>query len=162
MFAERAIGQILAAVLIVMIAVRAGAIVGCPDCPDSSREIGYVPGEILVKFSRDVSDAIRGHLASGGTVDTLRLTQSLDRLAPKYQVTSISPVLENFYAERERVEQLLRKDPAALTPRQRDLVRRLSRAPKDAEVPDLGRIYKIELEAGQPDPNVPTDCQDLD
>jgi len=47
---------------------------------------------------------------------------------------------------------LLEKDEALLTGRERHLVQRLKRAPKGAKVPDLGRIYTIELKPGQSAP----------
>jgi len=128
-------------------------IVDCPDCPDAQREDEYVAGEIIVKFSEGVSDGLREQLARGATVDTLRLSASLDRLTVKYRATKIQPVFENFYAERQRIENLLVQDARFLTPSERHLVRRLKRAPDGVEVPDLGRIYAIDLGLGQSAPD---------
>ena len=63
------------------------------------------------------------------------------------------PILDNFYVEMQRMASILEADVRFLTPNERHLVRRLKRAPKGVEVPDLGTIYKIDLGPGQSAPD---------
>ena len=154
MFSERTIAKVTAAILILIVSVTiCRAVAECPECLEAARRGEYVEGQILVKFTRPISDAVREQLAVGGTVDTLRLSASLDRLTSEYEVTRIQPVFENFYVERQRIERLLQQDLRVLTPSERRMVRRLNRAPEGAIVPDMGRIYRIELEPGQSAPD---------
>ncbi|MHC4620635.1 MAG: S8 family serine peptidase, partial [Planctomycetota bacterium] len=62
---------------------------------------------------------------------------------------AIRPIFKNFKAKRQRMQALLKNDKVSATSKERRLLRRLKRAPKRAKVPDLGRIYKIDLAPGQ-------------
>ncbi|HUW19732.1 MAG TPA: S8 family serine peptidase [Sedimentisphaerales bacterium] len=117
-----------------------------------SPEPAYKPGEVIVKFRAGVADRLQEQLAAGRGVGELRLSGTLDNINLKYRASSIKPLIKGFKAKRERTQALLMKDKALLTPREKHLVRRLQRAPAGAKVPDLGRIYKIELEPGQSAP----------
>lgn len=154
MFTGTAIGQIIAAgFILITIGASAGGAMDWQERVEAEGQNEYVDGEIIVKFSKPVSDGLREHLAAGGTIYGLRLSASLDNLTSRYEVTSIKPVIENFYVERQRIEALVARNEADLTYNERRMVRRLKRAPKGVEVPDLGRIYTIDLEPGQSAPD---------
>lgn len=109
----------------------------------------YKPGEVIVKFKQPVADSLEEQIGKGKAVGTLKLSPSLEKISRKYNVKKIKPIIKNFKAKRQRMQDLVRKDKTTLTKREKHLLRRLKRAPKGAKVPDLGRIYKIELEPGQ-------------
>ena len=116
---------------------------------DKVRVPAYKPGEIIVKFKQGAAETLEKQLSKGETVGALKVSSSLDELRWRHRVKKITPLIKGFRAERQRMSGLLKKDKASLTKRERRLVRRLERAPKGARVPDLDRIYKIELEEGQ-------------
>jgi hypothetical protein len=111
----------------------------------------YVPNEIIVKFRANAAGAFKRGLAKGGLAKGLKLTDSLDELNKRYKLKKAKCLVKNFKQNRGRVKALLKKDTALLSKKERRIVNRLKRAPKDARVPDLSRIYKLELElkAGQ-------------
>ncbi|MHC4647316.1 MAG: hypothetical protein ACYTBJ_17635 [Planctomycetota bacterium] len=90
------------------------------------------PNEIIVKFRE--------------TAQGLRLSRRLDELNARCRANEITPVFKNFKQNRQRLKALLKKDKSLLTRKETRILRRLARAPKSAKVPDLSRIYKIELE----------------
>ncbi|MBN1391344.1 MAG: S8 family serine peptidase [Sedimentisphaerales bacterium] len=109
----------------------------------------YKPDEIIVKFKQGVSETLEKQLSKGESAGVLKVSTSLDELSRKHKVKGITPLIKGFKAERQRVSRLLKKDKANLTKREQHLLRRLERAPKGAKVPELNRIYRIELEEGQ-------------
>jgi subtilisin family serine protease len=112
----------------------------------------HKPGEIIVKFKKDVADSLEEQLLAGKGIGSIKLSAALDELRRKYKVKKIEPLIKNFKAKRQRMEDLKKKDQAKLTKKERHLLKRLKRAPKGAKVPDLGRIYRIGLESGQSAP----------
>jgi subtilisin family serine protease len=88
-------------------------------------------------------------LTEGKSADQLKLSPTLDKLSRKHKVRSIKPIIENFKAKRQRVENLKKKDKGELTKKEKHLLKRLKRAPKGVKVPSLERIYQIELQTGQ-------------
>ena len=140
MFRKIIFAMVISALL--SMSIPALGVVGL-DKKASSME--YAPGEIIVKFKTPEADLLTEQLAQGKAVRELKLSASLDNISRKYQVTGIKPVVEDFKAGRERIEAILKKNKAALTIRERHLLRRLNRAPKGAKVPELDRIYRIEL-----------------
>ncbi|MBL7152456.1 MAG: S8 family serine peptidase [Phycisphaerae bacterium] len=151
MFARRGITQAIAPVLFLISGVAAGNAAEI-DPNWGPGELNYEPHEIIVKFKKAVADSLEEQLAEGVPINELRLTDSLDRLNLKHEVWNAAPVIKNFRARREQMRALLEKDEALLTNQEAHLVRRLKRAPKGTEAPDLGRIYMIYLEAGQSAP----------
>ncbi|MHC4154421.1 MAG: S8 family serine peptidase [Planctomycetota bacterium] len=111
----------------------------------------YAPDELLVKLHGAVAQTVERQLGGNSPAGALRLTVGLDELNARYRVSDIKPVFKDFKKNREKLKGLLRKDRALLTRKERHLLRRLARAPKEARVPDLSRIYKlkVELEPGQ-------------
>jgi subtilisin family serine protease len=116
--------------------------------PTQSR---YAPNEIIVKFQAHAADVLEQNLAQKTPVSRLTLSPQLDTLNTKYRAKEIKPLFKNFKKNRQRLEALRKKDKSLLTKKDKHILRRLRRAPKDAKVPDLSRIYKItfDLERGQ-------------
>ena len=112
----------------------------------------YKDGEVIVKFKEAVADSLEKQSGKGKAVGTIKLSPSLEKINRKYKVSKIKPIIKNFKAKRQRMKDLVKKDKATLTKREKHLLRRQKRAPKGAKVPDLGRIYKIELGSGQSAP----------
>ena len=109
----------------------------------------YKPDEIIVKFKASAAETLEKQLSKGETAGALKMSASLNELSSRYKMKKIQPLIKGFKAERQRISGLLRKDKASLTKREQHLLERLKRAPKGAKVPELDRIYKIELEEGQ-------------
>jgi subtilisin family serine protease len=113
---------------------------------------GYKEGELIVKFRKSAADSLESQLGQGKAPGQLMVSASLDELGRKYKVKKVAPVIKNFEAKRQRLENLKVKDKSKLTKQEKHVLRRLKRAPAGAKVPDLGRIYVIELEPGQSAP----------
>ena len=124
-----------------------------PAVEEPNRTTGpeYVENELIVKFRGIPADAIEMGLAKGRAAHELKLSDSLDNLNKKYKLRKAKPLFKNFKSNRQRVKALLKKDKALLSKKEKHILRRLKRAPRDAEIPNLSRIYKLELdlEAGQ-------------
>jgi len=111
-----------------------------------TKPIQYVPNEILVKFRRNAATAIEEQLELKRTTNQLVLSQDLDELNARYHVKKIKPIFKNFRTRRQRVISLHQKNKKFLNTREKRILRRLKHAPKNANVPDLDRIYKIQVE----------------
>jgi parallel beta-helix repeat protein len=94
----------------------------------------YVPNEIIIKFRETTANTVE---------------ERLDELNARYRVREIKPLFKNFRQKRQKLKTLRRKSEAFLTQKERRILARLKRAPKDAKVPALDRIYKLELELGE-------------
>jgi subtilisin family serine protease len=77
------------------------------------------------------------------------LSKELDELNERYRVRKIKPLFKNFRQSRKKLKALQQKPEAFLGQKENRILRRLKRAPKDAKVPTLDRIYKLELDEGQ-------------
>ncbi len=106
----------------------------------------YAENEIIVKFHGNAAEAIEVGLAKSRRVSELKLSDSLDKLNNKYKLKKARPLFKNFKERRQEVKGLLSKDKALLSKKEKHILRRLKRAPKGVRVPDLSRIYKLELE----------------
>ncbi|MHC4720640.1 MAG: S8 family peptidase, partial [Planctomycetota bacterium] len=106
----------------------------------------YVPNQIIVKFRAGTAGAVEMHLAKSGSARDLKLSLSLDELNKKYRLRNAKCLFKNFKQNRGRKKALLAKDKAQLNKKQKRIVARLKRGPKHIKVPDLSRIYKLELE----------------
>ncbi|KKM02889.1 hypothetical protein LCGC14_1779920, partial [marine sediment metagenome] len=124
------------------------ATVGPPDQVISPR---YVPNEIIIKFHEPIANNMETQLEVQGVPNELKLSKKLDELNRRYRAKTHKPLFKNFKQRRQRAKDLLIKDKTLLTNTERRILRRLKRAPKGAKVPDLDRIYKleVELEEGQ-------------
>ncbi len=118
---------------------------------DDPEPLEYVPNEIIVKFRRNAADIIEMSLAEGVSASEQEISASLDKLNKRYKLKMARPLFKNFRENRQHLKALLKKDKTLLTKKERRILRRLKRAPKGAKVPELDRIYKLEIEpeAGQ-------------
>ena len=119
--------------------------------PDGDVQVEYVPNQIIMKFRGSVADAIETALVQGAAYSNTQLPNSLDRLNKKYKLKDFKPLFKGFKRTRQRLQALKKKDKALLTAKEQHVLSRLKRVKKSVKVPDLGRIYKIqvELEKGQ-------------
>jgi subtilisin family serine protease len=109
----------------------------------------YKEGELIVKFKKPAAGVLEKQLLKKVGVKNLNLSASLDQINQEHKVKTIEPVLKDFKSNRERINNLLKKDIKQLNNDEKRILRRLQRAPKGAKVPELDRIYKIKLEPGQ-------------
>jgi len=119
----------------------------------------YIPNEIIVKFRdtpHQLSFGKSPDLDEAESIDTGSIgagPRSLDELNARYNVREIKPL---FPAPIEPVSGLSPSRMAALASqdnwcgvtqkKEEHILRRLTRAPKDARVPDLSKIYKLKLD----------------
>ncbi len=109
----------------------------------------YAPSEIIIKFKKPIGDRLGGKVLGVKHLANLKLSGSLDKLNQRYKLKGIKPLCKNFKQVMRRTEELLKKDESLLTKREKHTLARLKRAKKGEKIPDLDRIYKIELEEGQ-------------
>ncbi|MHC4624050.1 MAG: S8 family serine peptidase [Planctomycetota bacterium] len=105
----------------------------------------HVPNRVLLKLHRHVADSVEQQLRSDASPARLTLSPDLDRLKATYKIKEIKPLFKDFKKNCKNLNRLLEKDKTLLTPRQIRILTRLRRAPPRAKVPDLDRIYKVEL-----------------
>ena len=108
----------------------------------------YVPNEIIVKLRGPAADAVENQPKLRDSAATLKVPGDLDRLNTKYGARQIKPLLKNFRRRQQQLESLREKDRGLLTQKEERVLERLKRAPAGAKIPDLDRIYKIELDRG--------------
>ena len=111
----------------------------------------YVPNEIIVKFEQATAELVAEQLSWRLAAEDLRLSRSLDRLNGLYNVKDVRPIFEDFNEKQNWLKKLPTKDKSQLTDTEKRILRRLRRAPREAKVPALDRLYKltVELEPGQ-------------
>ena len=119
--------------------------------PDGTAPVDYVPNEIIVKFRENVADSIEMMLVEGASWSELELPNSLDMLNNKYRLRNVKALFKDFKKKRQWIKQLPKKDKALLTGKEKHILSRLKSALENVRVPDLSRIYKVqvELEKGQ-------------
>jgi subtilisin family serine protease len=107
----------------------------------------YVPNEIIVKFHESAGDTIEKQLYNSADVPNFSpLSTRPKSLNAKFRVSRIKPLLQNF-----QKRQLPLRSPGQENSKsraQQRIFKRLRRAPAKTKVPNLGRIYKIQIEAG--------------
>jgi predicted outer membrane repeat protein len=116
------------------------------EVQDAPNRPEYAPNQIIIKFRRPIADSIENQLKAETPPGRLQISQNLDQLNTRYKVKSIKPLFKNFKQNRQNIKQLQTKNTTALTKQEKHLLRRLNRAPKGAKIPELDRIYKLELE----------------
>ena len=116
-----------------------------------SVQVQYVPNEIIIKLHQTVAADLEEQLNVKIPVRKLKLSRDLDELNASYKLSEIKPLVTNFRQRCQQLRTLRRKNEVLLNLREKRIMRRLRRAPKDAKVPNLDRIYKlrIKLEQGQ-------------
>lgn len=111
----------------------------------------YVPNQIIVKFRVPAADTLEQQLHLKNSFDELTVSPDLDLLNTRYGLKDIEPLCKNFRKSRQRRKALQAKTKSLLSEKESHILARLRRAPKRAYVPDLGRIYliQLDLEPGQ-------------
>jgi len=111
----------------------------------------YVPNEIIIKFRQTVAADLEEQLNVKIPARKLKLSRDLDELNASYKLREIKTLFKNFQQRCQQLRAIQNKNEALLNLREKRIMRRLRRAPKDAKVPNLDRIYKlrIKLEQGQ-------------
>jgi subtilisin family serine protease len=117
-----------------------------------SAPCGYVPNEILVKLrasaAADIESSLKGNDTDGG----LSLVRDLQQLNIQRRIRAIEPLFGDFERVQQRLGSLQSKPGDLLTKKEKHILKRRKRAPVDAEVPDLGRIYTIKLDPASEQP----------
>jgi len=110
---------------------------------------GYKEGEIIVKFKQGAAEALEGQLSKNKATEMMQMSISLDELNRRHKVEKIRPLIKGFRTKRQWMKELLKKDEANLTNREKRILKRSNRVSKRAKKYELDRIYKIELAEGQ-------------
>ncbi|MHC4645462.1 MAG: S8 family serine peptidase [Planctomycetota bacterium] len=108
----------------------------------------FVPDEIIVKFRPSSADALHKQLELNNSAVESNLPRDFSVLNRRCKVRKIRPVLRDFRSKHQRMVELRSKSKGLLTPKEKHIMRRLQRAPKNAIVPGLDRIYKIQVALG--------------
>jgi len=114
--------------------------------PSPAASCQYVPNELIIKFRKNVADTIEEQLVLESPAGTLNIPRRLDKLNTKFRVRRIKPLFKNFSTNLQRLKNLQKKPGQLLTQKEKRILRRLRRAPKNAKIPALNRIYKLEIE----------------
>ncbi len=111
----------------------------------------YVSDEIIVKFRRPLADTIQAQTGKDVSSGSLNLPQDIEQLNTKYKVKRIEPLFKNFRQKNRQFRMLQQKSGALPAQRENHILQRLKRVPKGTSVPELDRIYKVQvdLEQGQ-------------
>jgi len=129
-------GVILNIVLLLAAAELTAAKVPAPE---------YAANEIIVKFREPAAGLLHEKLELNSSSDGLSLSNGLDDLNAKYKLKSIMPLCKDFGKRQRKLDQLQAQGQSPLSRKQKHILRRLRRAPKDVKIPDLGAIYKIQF-----------------
>ncbi len=111
------------------------------NCPGICQN--HVSDEIIIKFKGPAARALEKEIPDTSDSSYLGLTSSLNKLNKRYHLAAINPLFRGFKADRERLKTSLNKRESDLSGREKRILRRLKRAPKQAAVPALDRIYKL-------------------
>ena len=109
-------------------------------------EPSYAADEILIKFRKQAANRVRESLQSGIPPEDISLAGSLDKFKNEFRVYHMEPVFRDFERIRTFHEQLTKKEANQLDEAELRLLKRRKRAPKNAQVPELGRIYRCKIE----------------
>ncbi len=127
--------------LVFLLAALAPALYG--SAPDRDE---YIANEIIVKFRPAVAAQLEKQLDVGSTQNPLNVTAELGRLSQAYRISRLKPLCRNFRQRRNWLNKLASRNKVLLNKKERHILARLARAPKDAKVPDLAGLYKIQLD----------------
>ncbi len=105
----------------------------------------YAPNQIIIKFKADVGQSINAQISLKSSTLSFNSTglPSVDSLNAKHKVKTIEPV---FKALKEKQIISGKSSKQLLAETKSKFKARSLRAPKNAEIPDLSNIYKLELE----------------
>jgi len=128
--------------LLLFSVVLTPAVIGATPCR-------CVPDEIIVKFRGPAADVIEKQLQLRNPADIPNfspLSSHPGQLNAKYRVNRIKPLLKNFRKRQQQLDSLREENGKFPAQKQKRILERLKRVPKTTKVPDLGRIYKIQLD----------------
>ena len=128
--------------LLLFSAVLTPAVIGAAPCR-------CVPDEIIVKFRGTAADIIEKQLQlhdPTGIPNFSPLSSHLASLNKKYRLNRIKPLIKDFRSRQLEFESLKGANGRFPAKKQKRILKRLKRVPKTTKVPDLGRIYKIQLD----------------
>lgn len=114
--------------------------------PGLSAARQIAPDELVVKFRASASDPNAG--VEEGTNPDLATPRELPTFVGRSWIHEVRPVLKGPARLRERLQSLRGLDPSQLTPRQRHLLQRQSRALALGRDRGLDRIYRIRVDLG--------------
>ncbi|MFC1782131.1 S8 family serine peptidase [Planctomycetota bacterium] len=117
-----------------------------PAPEESFKPPEFVPNEIIIKFKEPAATHLERQFKKGIRANEIKLSSSLDQISRKYHVQKIKRIFKNFKFQKRRLNTLASKEKATLSKFEQRMQKRLQRAPRQARVPDLDRIYKFELE----------------
>ena len=112
---------------------------------DSARP-RYVPDVVIIKYKKNAANKLAAGLSAKKKLKEMKVSKSLDKLNNKFKVKDIRPVFKNFKANRTKLEALKTKDENKLTKKEKHILKRQKRAPKNAKIPALDRIFKLTVE----------------
>jgi parallel beta-helix repeat protein len=116
------------------------AVIGAAPCR-------CVPNEIIVKFRGPTADTIEEQLRNTADSRGFSLLSShLEQLNTKYRVSCIKPLLKNFRKGPLQIEPFREVNDKFSPERQKRILERLKRAPVNTNIPNLGSIYRIQLD----------------
>jgi len=106
-----------------------------------------VPGEIIVKFRGTTADTIEEQLRSSTDDPSFPpLLSNPDRSNAKYPVSQIRPLLRDFRKRQPQLKSLREENNKHRTNKQEHILKRLRRVPTNTKAPNLGSIYRIQLD----------------
>ena len=114
------------------------------DRPDPNIP-AYVPGELLVKFGSNVSNALEASLKTGVTAEQILSGSALEHISKKYEVLRIEPIFKDYKKQQARLQLLSQSNWFQLGKSEQHILKRLQRAPQNVSVPALDRIYKLKI-----------------
>jgi len=110
----------------------------------------YVPDELIIKFSPEAAARLEEHLRQAGSPERLSISPELDELNKEYKLRLIRPIFRKFKRNRKLLQAAQAKPWKLLNRKQKHILTRLKRAPKNMKVPDLSRLYLLQFDL-QPD-----------
>jgi thermitase len=118
------------------------------------KAIGAVPyrcvqNEIIVKFKGPATEAIEKQLQLQNQAvieNSSSLSSHSIQTNVKYQIKQIRPLIKNFKTDRLKLKSIREGRDGFPSKKHKHILERLKRAPKTAKIPELGGIYKIQLQ----------------
>lgn len=105
----------------------------------------YVPNQIIIKYKEKAANKIAEQRGKGIGSQHLKVSSSLDALHKKHSLQSIRPIFKNHKKNVAKSKAILKKNPKSLNKKEKHLVQRLKRAPKNAKLPALDRIHLLDI-----------------
>ena len=98
---------------------------------EDSKPVRYAPNQIIVKFRDTTANLIEKQLVSKNSTNGLQLSSNLNELKARYRAKRFKPLFKNFKAKRQHLKNLLQKDKALLTKRQKRILKNRAKQKKN-------------------------------